>query len=157
MFAEVKYFKITFYEPNQQTDRGGDCMTSYLMKLAAQYEGALEALCVVKPEDKVAGRLIPGAKCAWCFEDDIEYWKSERLPYPHPKDWPYHGYIMPFPETNGRSEMEAEHVCVVIVDYPIEKENPVTDWTTLAQILSSPKPKLHRFYVFEPVRIEQAK
>jgi hypothetical protein len=127
-------------------------MKNYLEKLATDYDKALEFLASPfgeKQQNKITGRLIPGAKCAWCYEDDVKFWKEDEQPYPHPKDWPYQGFIIPFPETNGRGEMEAEHVCVIIVDYPIEKENPVTDWAVLACLLEVQD--LHRFYVFEQI------
>jgi hypothetical protein len=131
-------------------------MKTYLERLSESYDRSGEEL--ISPEGeaglkKIEGKLMPGAKCAWCFRDDVEFWKSEKLPYPYPARWPYQGFIMPFPETNGRSEMEEEDVCVVVVDYPIEKENPVTDWTTLARLLTSPE--LHRFYVFSNIVTKQ--
>lgn len=131
---------------------GNEFMKQYLAKLASDYENTLELLVTKDGEagqNKITGRLIPGASVAWCFNDDVDFWKSGGENYRHPHDWPYRGFIVPFPESNGRGEMEPEHVCLVIVDYPIEKENPVTDWGTLAQLLANPD--LHRFYVFEPI------
>lgn len=127
-------------------------MKSYLAKLAADYDKVLELLASDEASaalKKITGRLIPGAKCAWCYEDDVAFWKSEKQPYPHPKDWPYHGFIVPFPDTDGRHEMDIEHICLVVTDYPIEKENPETDWSVLALLFESPD--LHRFYVFSDV------
>lgn len=129
-------------------------MKNYLAKLATDYEKVSEFLCTDDAEaglKKITGRLVPGARCAWCYKDDVELWKRDRIPYPHPKDWPYQGFIMPFPETCGRREMDIEHVCLVVTDYPIEKENPVTDWCVLALLFESDE--LHRFYVFEPVNL----
>jgi len=127
-------------------------MKRYLAKLASDFERAEEFLASREGElglKKLTGRLMPGAKCAWCFEDDLEGWKHSQTSMPHPKDWPYSGFIVPFPDTDGRGEMQPEHVCVVVVDYPIEKENPVTDWAVLACLLEISD--LHRFYVFENV------
>lgn len=125
-------------------------MKSYLAKLAADYDKALEFLASPAGErgqKKISGgKLEPGAKCAWCYKDDVAMWRQWKESMPHPKDWPYQGFIMPFPETNGRGDMEPEHVCVVITDYPVEKENPVTDWAVLACLLESND--LHRFHIF---------
>src|SRR5258706_12437509 len=113
-------------------------MKSYLAKLACDFEKADSSLATPSGEiglTKITGKLIPGARCAWCFSEDFEFWKSEGLKYERPQDWPYQGFIMPFPETDGRGEMQPEHVCLVITDYPIEKENPVTDWATLENLL----------------------
>lgn len=131
-------------------------MKPYLEKLAIDHENALETLCkpeVEKQLHKIQGSLMPGARCAWCYEDDVEYWKKYcDGEYRHPKDWPYTGLLVPFPETCGRNEMEAENVLVVVTEYPIEKENPTTDWTTLAKLLEGPG--LHRFYVFEEIKLQ---
>ena len=130
-------------------------MKSYLAKLAADYDKSLEWLASPRGEEgqkKITGKLRPGARVAWCFEEDVEMWKQWKEPMPNPKDWPYHGFLLPFPETDGRcKDMDPEHVCVVVTDYPMEKENPVTDWATLACILESHD--LHRFYVFENVTL----
>lgn len=128
-------------------------MKTYLEKLAADFDRAEEFLCTPKGEaglKKITGILKPGAKCAWCYKQDVEQWKmiGEKIPYP--SKWPYHGFIVPFPNTNGRNTMEPEHVCVVIVDYPIEKENPETDWAVLACLLEATD--LHRFYVFAEIK-----
>lgn len=129
-------------------------MKAYLKQFAEWCDNALEDLCSKEGEagqNKITNRLMPGAPCAWCFEDDVKFWKSEGERIPYPGEWPYQGFIIPLPDTNGRSEMEAENVAVVIVDYPIEKENPVTDWMPLARLLTNTD--LHRFYVFEPIKI----
>lgn len=131
-------------------------MKAYLTRLAEDYEKVLDFLVSEKAKaalKKISGRLLPGAKCAWCYEDDVAFWKSEGLPYPHPKDWPYHGFIVPFPETDGRHEMDVEHVCLVVTSYPIEKENPMADWSCLVTIFELGE--LHRFYVFEPIKLQQ--
>jgi hypothetical protein len=125
-------------------------MNKYLSKLASDYERAGEFLCSsagISGLKKITGPLIPGARVAWCYEDDVEFWKSEELPMRKPENWPYRGFIIPFPETSGRHEMEPEHVCLVITDYPVEKENPVTDWSVLALLFESPD--LHKLHVFE--------
>jgi|SRR5580704_73281 hypothetical protein len=125
-------------------------MKSYLAKLASDYERAEEFICTPAGEaglKKITGRLLPGAKVAWCYKDDVDQWKHDREPMPHPKDWPHQGFIVPFPDTGGRGEMEPEHVCVVITDYPIEKENPVTDWAVLACMFELSE--LHEFHVFD--------
>lgn len=130
-------------------------MINYLKKLANDFENALEEICGPDEEskclEKIHGKLIPGARCFWTFNDDVEFWKSERT-LGHiindPTQWNYEGFIIPFPETYGRSEMEPEEVCVVIVDYPIEKENPVTDWVTLAQLLT--QEDLYQFHIINP-------
>lgn len=131
-------------------------MKNYLQKLATDYDRAEEFLCTPAGEaglKKITGRLLPGAKCAWCYKDDVDQWKQMREPMPHPKDWPYQGFIVPFPDTDGRGEMEPEHVCLVIVDYPTEKENPETDWYVLVLLFESIN--LHRFYVFEEIHLAQ--
>ena len=123
-------------------------MKHYLARLAVDYERAEEFLCTTAGEDgvkKISGKLIPGAKCAWCYKDDIDLWKMSREPIPDPKYWPYQGFIMPFPNTDGRGEMEIEHTCLVVVDYPIEKENPETDWSVLAVLFEIPD--LYKFVV----------
>ena len=126
-------------------------MKAYLAKLASDFE-KVDELPTETWElgvSKITGRLMPGARVAWCFDEDVGLWRRDRLPYPHPKDWPYQGFIMPFPETCGRREMEAENVCLVVTDYPIEKENPVTDWCVLAFLFDTPG--LHRIYIFSDV------
>ena len=134
-------------------------MKAYLAQLAKQYDGVLEVL--VSPEGEAGlkklsgGKLLPGSRCAWCYQDDVDYWRSEKEPMPYPGRWPYQGFIIPFPETDGRGEMDAEHVCVVVTDYPVEKENPVTDWGALAHLLATPS--LHRFYVFSRIRAMEQK
>ncbi len=98
--------------------------------------------------DRIEGDLVPGAKCFWCYEEDVEFWKEFGDGMRPVNQWPYSGFVVPFPETNGRNTMEVEHVCVVMTDYPIEKENPTTDWITIGQILQTPT--LHKFIVINP-------
>lgn len=127
-------------------------MNSYLAKLASDYDRALEFLASNKGEaglKKISGSLVPGAKCAWHFEDDALMWKVDGERVPYPSQWPYQGFVIPFPETDGRGVMEPEDVCVVITDYPIEKENPVTDWAVLACLLGIED--LRQFYVFKQI------
>lgn len=130
-------------------------MKQYFEKLAADYEKADEFLYLKEEGErglaKVKGKLLPGLKCAWCYEDDIKFWKGEKIKRPYPSQWLYQGFIVPFPETDGRNEMEPHHVMVVITQYPIEKENPVTDWAVLARLLEPPD--LHEFYVFQPIKL----
>lgn len=99
----------------------------------------------------MTGRLLSGARCAWCYDEDVGFWRREREPIPHPKDWPYQGFIMPFPEVDARSEIQPEHACLIITNYPIEKENAKVDWCVLALLFESED--LFRFYVFEPVTV----
>lgn len=100
---------------------------------------------------KVRGQLLPGAKCSWCYASDAQFWKNEEdYEIPKPEQWPYSGFVVPFPETCGRRQMEVEDVCVVVTDYPIEKENPVTDWVPLLAILAIED--LHEFHVFGHTR-----
>ena len=128
-------------------------MKYYLTDLAKKYDDVFEFLGqddqakVDAAIRKIIGKLEPGARCSWCFKDDVAWWKEEKMmrEMKNPENWPFNGFIIPFPETNGRSTMEIEHVCVVITDYPIEKENPVTDWTTLASLLACDD--LHEFRV----------
>ena len=103
-------------------------------------------------EKKISGRIMPGSRCAWCFREDTEFWVQESshgYPYPHPRDWPYQGFIIPKPDSNGRHELQWEDAVVVVTDYPIDKENPTTDWCSLIRILR--QPDLARFYVFSPI------
>lgn len=132
-------------------------MKTYLAKLASDFEKQHEMpdgewVAGIK---RITGTLRPGSRVAWCFDEDVSLWKSDKIPFPHPKDWPYQGFIMPFPETNGRSAMEPENVCLVAVDYPIEKENPVTDWHVLSCLFGIPG--FHRLHVFEPILLQNAK
>ena len=94
---------------------------------------------------RIEGKLIAGSECFWCYEEDVEFWKEFDDGMRPVNQWPYSGFIVPFPETTARHEMEPENVCVVMTDYPIEKENPVTDWLTLAQILDTPT--IYKFVV----------
>ena len=128
-------------------------MKQYLKKLAEEYEKAEDVIYQnQKLLDRIEGKLTPGSKCFWCYEEDVAFWKEFCDGMRPVSDWPYSGFIIPFPETNGRNEVEAENVCVVMTDYPIEKENPVTDWLTLAQILQTPI--LHKFVVVQtPLRV----
>jgi hypothetical protein len=128
---------------------GGIRVKSYLAKLASDFEKQHEI-----PEEefsaglkKITGTLRPGSRVAWCFDEDVALWKSERMPFPHPMQWPYQGLIVPFPETDGRGVMEPENVCLVVTDYPIEKENPVTDWHILACLFGING--FNRLHVFE--------
>jgi len=93
------------------------------------------------------GKLEAGARCAWCYADDLEHWGSR---IPHPKDWFYSGLIIPLPDTDGRGELEPSDCIVCVLDYPIEKENPEVDWTALLSVLTGPS--LHRFHVMETIR-----
>ncbi len=102
------------------------------------------------------GRLEAGARCSWCYADDLKFWCDfEGGKMPHPKDWPYSGIIMPIPDHDGRRELEPDKCVVCVLDYPIEKENPEVDWTPLLTILTSPG--LHRFHVMETVRMMMPK
>jgi hypothetical protein len=122
-------------------------MKNYLQKLAYDYEIKVDEFLATergtKGISKIVGELRPGARAAWCYDDDIR-WDPEIKD--HPEHWPYLGFIIPFPETDGRSVMELEHVCVVVVDYPSEKENPVADWCVLACLLQE---DLHQFHIFQ--------
>jgi hypothetical protein len=127
-------------------------MKAYLEQLANQFREAEAILATPAGEaglKKITGRLLPGAVCAWCFEEDTTFWRKERIKYPYPKEWPYQGFIIPNPNTDGRREMETENVCLIVTDYPIEKENPKVDWSPLALLLAAPG--LHRFYVFSTI------
>lgn len=129
-------------------------MKAYMQQFAEWCDNSLEELCSKEGEAgqaRITNRLMPGSACAWCFVDDVAFWKAEGECIPYPAKWPYRGFIIPLPETDGRNEMEAENVCVVAVDYPIEKENPVTDWVPLSRLLTSPG--FHRFYVFETIKL----
>lgn len=123
-------------------------MKSYLYKLATDYEKSEQWLA--SPEGEAGlkrlsgGKLKSGARCAWFFREDVDMWVQNKGSQ-HLKDWFYRGIIVPFPNTDGRSELEPEHCCVVVLEYPIEKENPQTDWATLTSILSLPD--LYRFHI----------
>lgn len=93
------------------------------------------------------GKLEAGARCAWCYAEDVELFGST---LPHPKDWPYHGFLVPVPSHDGRGELEPDRCVVCILDYPVEKENPEVDWTALLSVLTSPR--LHRFHVMAKIR-----
>ena len=97
------------------------------------------------------GRLEAGARCSWCYADDLKFWCDfEGGKMPHPKDWPYSGIIVPIPDHDGRGELEPEKCMVCVLDYPIEKENPEVDWTPMLRLLTSPG--LHRFHVMETIQ-----
>lgn len=127
-------------------------MKTYLMRLAEEYEKGESGLTEDAIKKLSGGELRAGAKCAWCYEDDVEFWKSEGIRMPHPKDWHYYGLIVPFPDVcDGRGRFEPEHACVVILGYPVEKENPRVDWAPLTRVLTSPR--LHRFHVMATIRL----
>lgn len=96
------------------------------------------------------GPLAAGSRCAWCYADDLTFWGN---PIPHPKDWFYHGLIVPVPDQDARNckFLEPDKCIVCVLDYPIEKENPEVDWTALLSLLTSPG--LHRFHVMAKLRI----
>lgn len=126
-------------------------MKAYLNRLAEEYEKGELELTEEALKKLSGGELRAGAKCAWCYEEDVDFWKHEREPMPHPMRWPYSGILMPFPDVcDGRGTIELEHVCVCILDYPIEKENPATDWAPLSRVLTSPR--LHRFHVMATIK-----
>ncbi len=125
-------------------------MREYLKQLLDEIEDA-EAMHG-KPYDAAINRLSggdlkSGERCSWCYADDLKLWGN---PIPHPKDWFYHGLIIPLPNHDGRSVLEPDECIVCILDYPIEKENPEVDWTALLSVLTSPG--LHRFHVMETIR-----
>lgn len=93
------------------------------------------------------GNLEAGARCSWCYADDLAFWGN---PMPHPKDWFYHGLIVPVPDHDGRRTLEPDKCVVCVLEYPMEKENPEVDWTALLSVLTAPG--LHRFHVMETVR-----
>jgi hypothetical protein len=94
------------------------------------------------------GALKAGARCAWCYADDLGFWGN---PIPHPKDWFYSGIIVPLPDRDGRGKLEPDQCIVCVLDYPIEKENPQADWTALLSVLTSPG--IHRFHVMETIKL----
>jgi len=128
-------------------------MRAYMKELLKQIEDA-EAMHG-PPFDAAmkrmsGGKLTAGAKCAWCFEDDIEFWRSEKQA-PHPKDWFYSGFIVPLPDHDGRGVLQPDRCIVCVMDYPIEKENPSVDWVALLSLLTSPG--LYRLHVMETIQI----
>lgn len=128
-------------------------MKAYLERLAELHKETEEIYG--KPYDDAVkrlsgGRLEAGARCAWCYTDDLKVWCDlEGGRMPHPKDWPYDGIIVPIPDHDGRGELDPEKCVVCVLSYPIEKENPEVDWTPLLTILTSPG--LHRFHVMERI------
>jgi hypothetical protein len=134
-------------------------MKTYLKRLAEQIEEA-EGL-YGEPYDNAVkrlsgGKLEAGARCSWCFADDLKFWCDfEKGKMPHPKDWFYEGIIMPIPNHDGRRELEPDKCVVCVMDYPIEKENPEVDWVPLLTLLTSPG--LHLFHVMETVRMMMPK
>lgn len=125
-------------------------MREYMKQLLRQIEHA-EAMHGQNYDAAIkrlsGGRLEAGARCAWCYTDDLEFWGN---PIPHPKDWVYSGIIVPLPDNDGRRELEPDKCIVCILDYPIEKENPEVDWIALLSVLNNPA--LHRFHVMETIR-----
>jgi hypothetical protein len=119
-------------------------MKSYLAGLAEEYEKVDERL-TDEALVKLHGTLRAGARCVWCYEQDVAQWRLEGPCAPPLEQWPYSGLIVPFPNKDGRGKLEVEDVCLIVLDYPIEKENPEVDWTTLTNCLTSPG--LHMFHV----------
>lgn len=98
------------------------------------------------------GKLVPGARCAWCYEDDVSAWKEFGGKTPHPKDWYYHGIIVPVPDLEMRgTEIEHDKCVVVVTEYPVEKCYCETDWTALLTILTNEG--IHRLHVMETIRL----
>ena len=130
-------------------------MKAYLERLSELHKETEEIYG--KPYDDAVkrlsgGRLEAGARCAWCYADDLKVWcELEGGKMPHPKDWPYCGIIVPIPDHDGRGELDPEKCVVCVLSYPIEKENPEVDWTPLLTILTSPG--LHRFHVMERITV----
>lgn len=95
-------------------------------------------------------KLEAGARCAWCFAEDLEFWGRNSRKIPHPKDWFYSGFLVPVPDKDGRGVLEPDQCIVCVLDYPIEKENPEVDWIALLSLLTTPS--LHRFHVMQKIR-----
>lgn len=129
---------------------------AYFNRLAEQIQNTEEIFG--KPYDEAikrlsGGRLEAGARCSWCYADDLKFWCDfEKGKVPHPKDWPYYGYLMPIPDKDGRGELEPEHCIVCVLSYPVQKENPEVDWVPLLHLLAGPG--LHRFHIMEKRRKE---
>lgn len=95
------------------------------------------------------GKLVAGARCAWCYADDLQFWGN---PIPHPKDWFYSGIVVPVPDYEMRGgEIDHDKCVVVVTGYPVEKVYVECDWTALLSVLTSPG--IHRFHVMETVRL----
>jgi hypothetical protein len=120
-------------------------MREYLNQLLCQIEDA-EAMHGPAYDAAInrlsGGRLEAGARFACCYVEDLEFWGN---PIPDPKDWFYHGIIVPLPNHDGRGELQPEQCIACILDYPIQKENPEVDWCALLSTLTAPG--LHRLHV----------
>jgi hypothetical protein len=133
--------------PECGSDLGRGCMEQLLRQIedaeamhGPAYDAALNRLS--------GGKLEAGNRCSWCFGDDLEFWGNS---IPHPKDWFYHGLIIPLPGHDGRGKLEPDNCIVCVLDYPIEKENPEVDWVALLHLLETPG--LHRLHVMETIRM----
>jgi hypothetical protein len=99
------------------------------------------------------GRREVGAKCSWCYDDDVQFWKEDNLhgrTIPHPMHWFYGGILIPTPDYELRGEIDYETCVVVVTNYPVEKGYVETDWTPLLTILTTPQ--IHRFHIMETIR-----
>lgn len=87
---------------------------------------------------KLAGVPKIGAKIAWYYREDLEFWENERIAIPASFSWPYKGYIMPGPEREIRgSELDIEDVVIIQFDYPVEKVYPLCNWFALSRLLKN--------------------
>jgi hypothetical protein len=101
----------------------------------------------------LGGSRLAGSRCAWCYKEDVDFWKTDSLyngKIPHPGNWFYGGWLIPTPDYEMRGEIEHESCVVVVTQYPVEKCYVECDWTPLLSILT--EPEIVRFHIMETIR-----
>lgn len=88
----------------------------------------------IRSYEKIKTELTFGKRVRWYFQEELDFFKSERLsPRKHA---PYSGIIIPIEDIENRGGAFDPDDCIVVMDqYSCEKCNPDITWVALKKLI----------------------